>query len=86
MRSWIVWPDADFPRTPTGKPRLGAIKITDLTRADIKSWHQSMCATPYEANRALAYCSRMLNLAATDWGLREGNPCTGIKRFPERKR
>src|ERR1700677_112359 len=25
MRSWIVWPDADFPRTPTGKPRLGAI-------------------------------------------------------------
>jgi long-chain acyl-CoA synthetase len=25
MRSWIVWPGADFPRTPTGKPRLGAI-------------------------------------------------------------
>jgi long-chain acyl-CoA synthetase len=25
MRSWIVWPDADFPRTPTGKPRIGAI-------------------------------------------------------------
>jgi len=25
MRSWIVWPDTDFPRTPTGKPRLGAL-------------------------------------------------------------
>jgi long-chain acyl-CoA synthetase len=25
MRSWIVWPDTDFPLTPTGKPRLGAI-------------------------------------------------------------
>jgi long-chain acyl-CoA synthetase len=25
MRVWIVWPDADFPRTPTGKPRLAAI-------------------------------------------------------------
>ncbi len=25
MRTWIVWPDADFPRTPTGKPKLGAI-------------------------------------------------------------
>ncbi len=25
VRSWIVWPDADFPRTPTGKPRLAAI-------------------------------------------------------------
>jgi integrase len=68
------------------KPRLGAVKVSDLTSTDIKAWHQSMHATPYEANRALAYCSRMLTLAATDWGLREGNPCTGIKRFPERKR
>jgi long-chain acyl-CoA synthetase len=25
MRSWVAWPDTDFPRTPTGKPRLGAI-------------------------------------------------------------
>ena len=65
------------------KPKLGAIKITDLTRADIKAWHQAMSATPYEANRALAYCSRMIALAATEWQLREDNPCTGIKRFPE---
>jgi integrase len=68
------------------KPALGTIKITDLTRADIKAWHQGMAATPYEANRALAYCSRMISLAATDWELREDNPCLGIKRFPERKR
>src|SRR5215467_8162319 len=68
------------------KPALGNIKITDLTRADIKAWHQSMSATPYEANRALAYCSRMLSLAATDWGLRDDNPSLGIKRFPEQKR
>jgi len=68
------------------KPALGMIKITDLTRSDIKAWHQAMSATPYEANRALAYCSRMLALAATDWQLRVDNPCTGIKRFPEKKR
>jgi integrase len=68
------------------KPELGSIKITDLTRADIKAWHQSMSATPYEGNRALAYCSRMLNLAATEWQLRADNPCAGIKRFPEKKR
>ena len=68
------------------KPALGYIKITDLTRADIKAWHQGMAATPYEANRALAYCSRMLSLAATDWELRDDNPCLGIKRFPERER
>jgi integrase len=68
------------------KRELGAIKITDLTRADIKAWHQAMSATPYEANRALAYCSKMLNLAAMDWQLRADNPSIGIKRFPERKR
>jgi integrase len=68
------------------KPALGAIKITDLTRSDIKAWHQAMAATPYEANRALAYCSRMLSLATTEWELRSDNPCIGIKRFPERKR
>lgn len=68
------------------KPQLGAIKVPDLTRTDIKAWHQSMSATPYEANRALAYCSKMMSLAAGDWGLRESNPCAGIKRFPERKR
>ena len=25
MRSWIIWPDPDFPRTPTGKPKLAEI-------------------------------------------------------------
>ena len=25
MRAWTVWPEFDFPRTPTGKPRLGEI-------------------------------------------------------------
>ncbi|HUI75400.1 MAG TPA: AMP-binding protein [Candidatus Acidoferrum sp.] len=25
MRSWVVWPEPDFPRTPTGKARLGEI-------------------------------------------------------------
>jgi long-chain acyl-CoA synthetase len=26
MRTWAVWPEVDFPRTPTGKPRLGVIR------------------------------------------------------------
>jgi long-chain acyl-CoA synthetase len=25
MRSWIIWPEPDFPRTPTGKPKLTVI-------------------------------------------------------------
>jgi integrase len=68
------------------KPKLGPVKITDLTRADIKAWHQTMRATPYEANRALAYISKILSLASKEWELRPDNPCTGIVRFPERQR
>lgn len=26
MRSWFLWPEADFPRTPTGKPKLAEIR------------------------------------------------------------
>jgi len=29
----------------------------------------------------LAYCSRMLTLAATEWQLRQENPWTGINRL-----
>jgi integrase len=68
------------------KPGLGKIKITELSRADIKEWHSAMAATPYEANRALAYLSKMLSLAAKEWELRPDNPATGVKRFPERAR
>ncbi|HYL84601.1 MAG TPA: AMP-binding protein [Candidatus Angelobacter sp.] len=27
LRIWVVWPELDFPRTSTGKPRLGEISI-----------------------------------------------------------
>jgi len=32
IRSWIIWPEHDFPRTPTGKPRLAQIatRATEL--------------------------------------------------------
>ena len=26
MRSWFLWPEADFPRTATGKPKLAEIR------------------------------------------------------------
>jgi long-chain acyl-CoA synthetase len=28
IREWLVWPEPDFPRTPTGKPRLNEISST----------------------------------------------------------
>jgi long-chain acyl-CoA synthetase len=30
MRDWFVWPETDFPRTSTGKPRVGVIRDTIL--------------------------------------------------------
>ena len=35
MRRWMVWPEQDFPRTPTQKPMLG--KIRDLAEARLGS-------------------------------------------------
>ena len=32
MHEWFVWPEADFPRTTTGKPRLNVIRETVQTR------------------------------------------------------
>ncbi len=42
MRFWVVWPEPDFPRTATGKPRLSviaarAIEILSGSRADSTS-------------------------------------------------
>jgi long-chain acyl-CoA synthetase len=35
IRSWIIWPEPDFPRTPTGKPKLAAIAAmaAEISRA-----------------------------------------------------
>ena len=68
------------------KPVLGNVKVSALTRAQLKEWHYSMRETPYEANRAIAYCSKMLSLAAYEWELRPDNPSKGIQRFREPKR
>jgi long-chain acyl-CoA synthetase len=35
MRRWVVWPEQDFPRTPTQKPMLG--KIRDTAEAQLSS-------------------------------------------------
>src|SRR5882757_4542815 len=33
IRAWITWPDLDFPRTPTGKPKLAEVtaRVTELS-------------------------------------------------------
>ena len=68
------------------KPALGKVKVSELTRAQVKAWHHSLRKTPYEANRSLSCLSKMLSLACKDWELRPDNPCTGVKRYPEKER
>ena len=68
------------------RPAFGRLKVTDLTRATVRAWHNGMAAKPYEANRSLAYLSKMMSLAVDVWELVPANPCQGVERFPEQKR
>lgn len=64
-------------------PELGTLKVNSLTQVQVARWHHGLRNTPRKANYALAVLRKMMNLAMT-WGFREkGNPCAGIKKYPE---
>jgi hypothetical protein len=68
------------------RPVFGSIKVAALSRGEVKKWHQGMKAIPAEANRSLAYLSKMMSLASKDWALRGDNPVTGLTRYSENRR
>jgi integrase len=68
------------------KPEFGKLKISELTRAEIKTWHSKFNDRPYEGNRSLAYLRKALALAMNEWELRIDNPALGVKSFPEVRR
>jgi long-chain acyl-CoA synthetase len=47
IRRWLVWPELDFPRTPTGKPRLSlvAAHAAELLRAPASSASESFTSS-----------------------------------------
>lgn len=65
-------------------PRIGNIKVSDLSRSDASRLHSAMKETPRRANYALAILSKALALAEI-WGMRNenSNPCSSIKRYRE---
>jgi integrase len=65
------------------KPRLGAKRVPDVERSDIRALHHELAEKPYAANRLLALLSKMFNLATVDWELRPDNPAKGIKKYDE---
>ena len=66
-------------------PRLGSQKVSDVGHRDIQTFHNSLKATPYQANRVLALLSKMFELSIS-WGMRSENPAKGIEKFYEEKR
>jgi integrase len=68
-------------------PKLGRLRVAEVTRNDVSALHHSLRKTPYQANHALSLISKMMNLAER-WGLREDgtNPCRHVERYREHKR
>lgn len=68
-------------------PRLGKTPVGEVTAADIRRTHRATAdeGGRYQANRTLAYLSKMFSLAV-EGGLRPDNPCRGVKKLPEDRR
>ncbi len=67
------------------RPKLGARKVSSISRRDLDEAHQALKAHPYQANRLVALLSKMFSLAVA-WGWRSDNPAKGIGRFAEDRR
>jgi integrase len=70
------------------KPKLGASKVLEVSRADIAELHHKLGdETPTQANRVLALLRKMFNLAE-QWEIRlDGtNPCRHVQSYKENKR
>lgn len=69
------------------RPRLGALKISAVTRTDVQKLHSSLKKTPYYANRCLALVSAIWNYAKSqEPPLAQVNPAEHVQKFDEDKR
>lgn len=66
-------------------PKLGAMKVQEVTRPHIADLIGSMQATPAAANLLLSLLRKMFNMAEV-WGYRPdgSNPCRHVPRYPQR--
>jgi len=65
-------------------PTFGALPIASITLSTVEDWHDKQTAM-VQANRALALLSAALGYAVAR-GFIPANPCTGVRRNPERHR
>lgn len=66
-------------------PRLGRMKVHEVTRADISGLMTAMSDRPVIANRTLACLRKMFNLSEI-WGYRPdgSNPCRHVQKYAEK--
>ena len=68
------------------QPKLGALRVNNVTQADVAKWHASFKTNPFAGNRSLALLKHLFNLAER-WGLRTlANPARLVEMYPERPR
>jgi len=68
------------------KPKLGRLKITDLTTQKVAVWHHEQKDHPRAANLALAVLSKLCSWARLHELRLGNNPCQGVPRFHENQR
>lgn len=66
-------------------PKMGSLRVRDVTHAQVQKLHNAMRETPYQANRTLALLSKMFELSMR-WEMRADNPARGVEKFAEEKR
>lgn len=68
-------------------PRLGDLRLDELTVADVEALHVSLRDTPYVANRALVVLQQALDQAeAWGWRSERSNPARHVERYREERR
>jgi len=68
-------------------PRMGSMKVADVTEEDVEKMHREMGETPIAANRVVAALTKAFNLAERwKWRARGTNPCEFVEDYPEETR
>lgn len=68
-------------------PKLGSLRVADVTTADIFERHAEMGETPINANRALEVMMKAFTLAERlGWRPKGSNPCADVQAYPENER
>jgi integrase len=78
----------EAPPSHMARRALGDIKLSDLTTAEIRSWHRLVADTSgdYSANRAASHLKAILALAEEDFGVRAPSMPRNLARPRQRRR